>query len=94
MCFSSAVDWRPATGDGVVYSFSIEHRPPPIGFSMGKPYVVALVELFEGVRLMTNIVGCPPEEVEVGMEVSVIWEPLPDGRQLPLFEPPPGGTDP
>jgi hypothetical protein len=94
MCFGSAIEWRPATGDGVVYSYSIDHRPPPVGFSMGKPFVVALVELQEGVRLMTNIVGCPPERVEVGTEVSVTWEPLSDGRQLPLFEPSPGETAP
>jgi uncharacterized OB-fold protein len=91
-CLGSAIEWRPASGAGVVYSFSIEQRPPPIGFSMGKPFVMALVDLEEGVRLMTNVVGCPPEAVEVGMPVSVTWEALSDGRQLPLFEPSPGGT--
>ncbi len=93
-CLGSAIEWRPAAGSGVVYAFSIEHRPPPVGFSMGQPFVVTLVELEEGVRLMTNIVGCPPEDVEVGMQVSVTWEPLSDGRQLPLFAPSPGGTVP
>ena len=56
-------------------------------FSHGEPYVVALVDLDEGVRMMTNIVGCPPEDVRIGMAVTVTWEPLSDGRQLPLFTP-------
>jgi uncharacterized OB-fold protein len=51
------------------------------------PYVVALVELEEGPRLMTNVVGCDPEAVSVGMPVHVTWEELSDGRHLPLFEP-------
>ena len=55
--------------------------------SATSPYVVALVELDEGPRLMTNVVGCPPESVTVGMPVQVTWEPLSDGRNLPLFEP-------
>jgi uncharacterized OB-fold protein len=48
---------------------------------------VALVDLEEGVRMMTNVIGCPPDEVHSGMAVTVTWEPLRDGRQLPLFRP-------
>jgi hypothetical protein len=48
---------------------------------------VALVDLEEGIRMMTNVVGCPPDEVHSGMAVAVTWEPLSDGRQLPLFRP-------
>jgi len=55
----------------------------------GQPYVVALVELAEGVRMMTNVVGCDPAEVVVGMPVSVTWEQLSDGRNLPQFQPQP-----
>jgi uncharacterized OB-fold protein len=49
--------------------------------------VVALVQLDEGVRLLSNIVGYPPDRVAVGDRVLVAWEPLSDGRRLPLFEP-------
>ena len=57
------------------------------------PYVVALVDLDEGARMMSNIVGCPPDEVAVGLGVRVTWELLSDGRHLPQFEPagPAGG---
>jgi uncharacterized OB-fold protein len=48
---------------------------------------VALVELREGVRMMTNIVDCPPDDVRSDMAVEVTWEQLSDGRQLPLFRP-------
>jgi len=48
---------------------------------------VALVDLEEGVRIMSNVVGAAPEEVKVGMPVTVTWEQLSDGRHLPLFEP-------
>ena len=77
------------SGRATVYSSTIEPKPAATGttFSGGRPYVVALVELEEGVRMMTNIVGCDPEEVHIGQAVSVTWEPLSDGRRLPLFTP-------
>jgi uncharacterized OB-fold protein len=83
----SGLEWRTASGRATVYAVTTEHKPAATGttFSDGQPYVVALVELEEGVRMMTNIVGGPPEDVTIGMAVTVVWEPLSDGRQLPLF---------
>lgn len=92
-CGRSAVgaglEWRTASGQATVHSLTIEHNPAATGasFSGGEPYVVALVDLAEGVRMLTNIVGCPPDEVRVGMAVTLTWEPLSDGRQLPQFTP-------
>jgi uncharacterized OB-fold protein len=51
------------------------------------PYAVALVDLDEGVRLLTNVVDVDAEEVRIGMEVAVTWEPMSDGRHLPVFAP-------
>jgi uncharacterized OB-fold protein len=51
------------------------------------PYVIALVALDEGVRMVTNIVGREPDSLAVGTRVKVTWESLSDGRNLPLFEP-------
>ena len=59
----------------------------PACTSSGGPYCVALVDLDEGVRMLTNVVGCPPGDVHSGMSVTVTWEPLNDGRQLALFRP-------
>jgi uncharacterized OB-fold protein len=56
------------------------------------PYTVVLVDLAEGVRIMSNVVGCAPESVTVGMEVRVAWQALADGRHLPQFEPVGGHT--
>jgi uncharacterized OB-fold protein len=86
---ADALEWRTASGRGIVYAAVVEHRPEAAGakFSAGEPYCVALVDLEEGVRMLTNVVGCPPDEVRCGMPVAVTWEPLSDGRRLPLFEP-------
>jgi len=86
-CLGNALEWRETAGTGTVYAFLVEHRPNLPDVFGDAPYVVALVELDEGVRLMTNVVGCPPEAVVVGMLVRVTWEALSDGRNLPLFEP-------
>lgn len=86
---TDALEWRDASGRATVYAAVVEHKPQAAGakFSDGRPYCVALVELEEGVRMLTNVVGCPPDEVRAGMPVTVTWEPLSDGRRLPLFEP-------
>lgn len=81
-CLGFDLEWRPASGRGSVYAVSVQP-----GRGDAESYAVALVELEEGVRLMTNIVGCPPDEVAVGTAVQVTWEALSDGRNLPLFEP-------
>ena len=83
----SAIEWREASGEGVVYAASVMHRPGPGRDPADGPYVVALIELAEGVRMMSNVVGCPPEDVAVGMPVRLVWEPLADGRHIPQFTP-------
>ncbi|HWE65271.1 MAG TPA: Zn-ribbon domain-containing OB-fold protein [Acidimicrobiales bacterium] len=80
-----SLEWRTASGRATVHAATVEHKPA--GFSHGEPYVVALVELEEGVRMMTNVIGCPPDEVKVGQAVTLTWERLSDGRQLPQFTP-------
>lgn len=84
-CGSTDLEYIEATGRGSVHSFTVVHRAPHPAFTA--PYVVALVDLHEGVRLLTNVVGCDPDAVHCDMRVRVGWEPLPDGRQLPVFEP-------
>ncbi|HKE74647.1 MAG TPA: OB-fold domain-containing protein [Acidimicrobiales bacterium] len=83
----AAIEWREASGDGVVYAASVHHRPGPGRDEADGPYVVALIELAEGVRMMSNVVGCEPYDVAVGMPVRLVWEPLSDGRHLPQFTP-------
>jgi uncharacterized OB-fold protein len=84
-CLGDSLEWRPARGDGVVYSYNVMHQPGSPFMADKVPYVVALVELPEGARVMTNIVGCDPAEVEIGASVTIDWEPLSDGRHLAVF---------
>ncbi|MGY6501762.1 MAG: Zn-ribbon domain-containing OB-fold protein [Acidimicrobiales bacterium] len=81
------IDWREASGHGVVYAVSVQHKAGPGRDPDEGPYAVALVDLPEGVRLMTNVVGCDPDDVTVGMAVRVAWHELSDGRKLPMFTP-------
>ncbi len=93
-CLSPRLDWVPSTGRGTVYSHSTVFRAPTSAFQTDTPYVVAMVELEEGVRLITHIVGCAADHVRVGMAVSVIFEPVSADISLPKFEPAGASTPP
>lgn len=84
-CMSDKISWMKSSGKGEIYSFSVHHRGATPAFKT--PYVVALVDLEEGVRVMTNIVGCDFNEVKIGMKVKVVFEPLTEEINLPKFEP-------
>ena len=86
-CFSEKFDWRKSAGLGSVYSFTVIHRAPFPAFREKIPYVLALIELNEGVRMMTNIVGCDPNTVEIGMPVEVTFEDVTEEITLPQFKP-------
>ena len=86
-CLRPDVEWRPASGHGEVYAVSVMHRPAHPGLADRVPYAVALVDLDEGVRMLTNVVDVDAAEVRIGMEVAVTWEPMSDGRNLPVFAP-------
>jgi uncharacterized protein len=85
-CHSSALSWVEASGRGTVYSRTIIRQNPNRSFKHMIPFVVALVDLDEGPRLMTNIVGAPPDDVEIGARVRVKFEPVSDAAAVPLFE--------
>src|ERR1043166_1624616 len=74
------------SGRAKLHSYVIHHRPVP-GFT--PPYAIAVVELEEGPRLMTNIVDCPqtPEALVLDMPVEVAFEKMDDKTTLPLFRP-------
>ena len=86
-CLGDAVEWREDAGGGTVYAASIQAKPGQGRDAEDGPYVVVLVDLDAGVRMMSNVVGCPPDDVTAGTRVQVAWEPLSDGRHLPVFRP-------
>jgi uncharacterized protein len=84
-CFSEQIEWVRASGLGTVLSFTIVRRPVSAAFADEIPYVVALVTLEEGPQMMTNIVGCAPEEVTIGLPVEVIFEDWSPSISIPKF---------
>ena len=79
------LEWREASGRGRIYSFSLSYKAPP-PFKDVKPYVIASVELEEGVRILTNIINCDPNEIMIDMPVRVAWV-LAGTSNYPVFEP-------
>jgi len=88
-CLSSDTEWLRASGRGTVYSFTVTHQNQAPGFREELPYVLAYVELAEGPRMMTNIVGCAPDAVRIGMPVEVVFEDVTPEITLPKFRPVP-----
>ncbi len=86
-CLGSDIEWREASGNGTVYAVSVQHNAALPQFKELVPYVVALVELEEGVRFMSNIVNTDPTGVAVGQPVRLSWDPIEDGRAIAVFEP-------
>jgi uncharacterized OB-fold protein len=86
VCASRNVSVKQASGKAFLYSYVIHHRPVP-GFT--PPYAIAVVELEEGPRMMTNIVECEqtPEALPLDMKLEVVFEPQTDTITLPLFRP-------
>ena len=85
-CYGSALEWRQASGRGDVHTFSVVYAAPCVGFEADAPYVVAVIELQEGPRMMANIIGCAPETVRVGLPVEVAFEKR-GAIGLPQFRP-------
>lgn len=92
-CLGDDLEFRPVSGRGTVYAASMMPKPANPLMAGREPYVVALIDLAEGVRMMSNVVGLQPAEVAPGLAVKVTWEPLSDGRHLPQFEPSAAGDD-
>jgi uncharacterized OB-fold protein len=88
-CASTDVSWIDASGRGTIYSFTVNRRGVadlPAYREAGE-YVLAYVELDEGPRIMTNIVDCDPNSVEVGQKVQVVFHDTGQGNALPRFKP-------
>ena len=77
---SGNVELVEGSGKGTIYSYSYMRRTDP-------SYVIAYVELEEGIRMMTNIVDCDPETVEIGQAVEVVFRASEGGQKVPVFKP-------
>ena len=90
-CFSRNTSWVQSSGRGTVYTFAIVRRSPHPAFHADIPYVVAIVELEDGVRVPTNLVEVEPDpaKVKVGMPVVVTFDDVTEEMTLPKFKPAP-----
>ena len=86
-CLSDNLEWVPSSGSGTIYSYTVVHRPQQPVFEV--PYAIAIIEMAEGWHMLSNIVGCPPEDVRIGMPVEVEFRRMSDEITLPLFHPVP-----
>lgn len=89
-CHGTSLGWRPVSGDGTVYSFTIVQHATHVALSDQVPYLVALIELAEGPRIVAGIRSAAPGQVRVGMAVRVIFEEVTEQVSLPQFTPVPG----
>lgn len=91
-CLEARVEWVTVSGRAKLHSYVINHRPAP-GFEAEAPYAIAVVELAEGPRMMTNIVGveATPENLVLDMELEVAFERR-DEICIPVFRPAGGST--
>lgn len=86
-CHHLESEWVKLSGKGQVYSFIVVHRQYHPGFAKDIPYTVAIIETEEGTRLLSNVIGCQPEEVRIGMPVEVVFEDITKEFTLPKFKP-------
>ena len=86
-CTALGGDWTKLTGRGTIFSFVVFHRAFHKSFEKDVPYAVALVELEEGPRLVTNIVGVAPDQIRCDMPVELVFEDVTPECTLPKFKP-------
>lgn len=93
-CFGWELEWRRCSGRGRLYSYAIQFRPQAPGFQDDVPYVTAIVELEEGPRLMTNLVGIDPDPalIRCDMPVEVVFDDVTEEITLPKFRPAEGSA--
>jgi uncharacterized OB-fold protein len=88
-CHSERIEWRPVAGGGTVYSFTVAHHAVHPAVVGKVPYLVALVTLDEGPRVVSGLPGVPFADVRIGMRVRLRFEEIAPGVVLPQFEPAP-----
>lgn len=86
-CLSDQLEWREVSGRGTVETYTIVTRAVSDAYAADAPYVIALITLAEGPRMMSNVIGCDAESVACGMAVEVVFEPWSEDITMPKFKP-------
>jgi uncharacterized OB-fold protein len=87
VCLSTEITWEQASGKGTLYTFVLMHQILHPGFASKIPYNVAEIDLEEGVRITSTVVGCSNDEMRIGMPLEVTFEDITDEVSLPKFQP-------
>ncbi|HXW82918.1 MAG TPA: Zn-ribbon domain-containing OB-fold protein [Candidatus Binataceae bacterium] len=86
-CLSTQSSWVPVSGRGEIFSFNIMHQVYHPGFASEVPYAVVVVKLDEGPKMLSNLIGVKPHDVQCGMPVEVVFEKVSDEVTMPKFRP-------
>lgn len=86
-CSSEEHEWVEAAGTGTLYAYAINTFAVPFPFWDDMPYVVAMIDLLEGVRMISNIVECDHSKLENGMALEVVFDDVSDEITLPKWRP-------
>lgn len=86
-CLSPAFEWAEASGRGTVFSTIVFHQAYHPGFKADLPYNVSMIQLEEGPRMFSNVVGVPPRDVKVGDAVEVVFDTVTAEVTIPRFRP-------
>jgi uncharacterized OB-fold protein len=86
-CLVAGHRWVPLSGQGEVFSYIVFHQVYDKAFADDVPYNVALIQLDEGPRMFSNVVGVPNDEVAVGTRVRMVFDPVTEEVTLPRFTP-------
>ena len=86
-CWSQDVEWMDALGRATLYTWSVVHRNDLPPFHERVPYVAAIVDLAEGPRMMTNVVDCEFDRLEMGMALDAVFHPTSDEVTIVQFRP-------
>ena len=86
-CLAADLIWLPVSGKGTLYSYTIAQAPTHPAFAGDVPYVIAIIELEEGPHITTNLVGCPIEDVTIGIPVVAAFEDVSTEMTLVKFRP-------
>ncbi len=88
-CSSRSLDWIESSGKGTLFTFAIAHVPPHPGFREDLPYITAIVELEQGVKMPSQVIGIEPDPdlLHIGMPLEVVFEEISESISLPKFRP-------
>jgi uncharacterized OB-fold protein len=84
-CLSTEVTWVEVSGRGEIFSYNVMHQVYHPAFATEVPYAVVVVKLAEGPKMISNLVDCPVDEIQIGLPVEVVFEPASAEITLPKF---------